>query len=62
MILSGLSHVREYLENLEKSGNSKVKIMWQPSLCIIKHCIEFVLFLNFFELNFEFFFIVFELC
>ena len=38
MILSGLSQVREYLENLEKSENFKVKIMWHP--CFIKHCIE----------------------
>ena len=48
MILSGLSHVREYLGNLATTGNPKVKIMWHPSLCIVKRCIEFVLFLNFF--------------
>ena len=32
--------IKKIRENLEKSGNFEVKMMWQPSLCIIKHCIE----------------------
>ena len=32
--------IKKVKENLEKSGNFKVKSKWQPCLCIIEHCIE----------------------